>query len=291
MTTLKIQYNKAMNAVLASFLLFAVLFTFSCQTIKIKELEPFAAIDKGAEAYIFLPIEGNEAFLHYILAERMNRKDIKMAIARTKNLSIGIFRNSNGENQEAETLICAVGKYPANMASSIFKEKNGWTKYRAKNNVQYYSGGISAISIPNNHNALLALSNDPEKSMDKFLSNADKKKLPSFSENFERFIESNSKASFGVFIENPNLLLEKFIGMNLNLPLKNAEIYVKQEDSKNGYNYNFYIESTNEMTAFVLSTILNAKLNGIVRSSKTTTFIENGTLTDKELSEILKKIF
>lgn len=269
----------------------ALALLWSCRTAKLHELDPFAAIGGGADVYLFIPAAGNEDFLEMVLGERVDRHDIQAAIHRTKYFAVGIFTAMNNARKLDETRLCAVGKYPANMAGALFKEKNGWTKFTAENGVNYYSGGISAVSIPNNSAAFLALSEKPETSMKAFLENVHGNEPVGFSEKFDLFIKGERPGTVGLFIKNPNFLLASFLGADLKLPVNTSEIYLRKSETDETYRYNFSIETGNKMTAFALSLLLRGTLNAQLETKGATVFIEDGKLTKEEIAAILKKIF
>lgn len=287
MTTSK----KTLNGIRFACLVFVFCFLFSCQTIRVKEIDPFSAIGEGADVYVFLPTAGNENFLEMILGTRVDRQDIKMAIDRTKSIYAGFFNSASSPRKAEEALVCAVGRYPANMAGSIFKEKNGWTRYTAKNDVNYYSGGMSAVSIPNDSNAFLALSDKPETSMQFFLDNASSEKIVPLSQKYNLFVENPVAGTVAIFIKNPNFFIAKILGVDLQLPVKASEIYLTKNTGESTYNYDFSVETGNNMTAFALSLLLKKTINADVKTSGATLFIENGKLTEEDLATLLKQTF
>ncbi|MEL3907761.1 MAG: hypothetical protein P1P64_01950 [Treponemataceae bacterium] len=284
--------NHTKLQVITKFIFVISLFSlFACQTTQVNEIDPFATIGEGADVYVFLPIDGNEFFLEKILGEKAQQKDIKTALERTEKLYAGIFTQKTSPRAKDETLICSIGDYPAHLADMIFKETNGWTKTQANNGVNYYSGGINSISIPNNKNSLLVIAKEPEVSMKPFLENANNEKFVTFSENYDSFVKTTTKDAVGIFIKNPNFLIAKILGSDLQLPVKASEIYLIKNTEENFYTYNFTIETGNRMTAFALNTILRAYLKADVRTSDAKVYIENGKLTSDKLSNLINKIF
>lgn len=281
------KYLKKLQVLFCVFIFISV---FSCKTVYIKELVPFNAIGNGADVYVFLPTAGNEKILELLLGKRLERQDIKIAISRTKTLHIGLFTKVNSPRKTEETLLCAVGSYPANMAGSIFKEKNGWIKYTAKNNVNYYSGGISAVSVPNNQNAFLALSNTPETSMQFLLDNSTSTEVVSFSQKYNLLVENPIAGTVSIFVKSPNFFIEKLLGVDLQLPVKTSEIYLTKNKQDLSYSYDFSIETGNKMTAFALSLLLKKAMNANVKTENFTIFIENGTISEQQLALFFKQL-
>lgn len=266
---------------------FMLFFLCSCKTLRIAEKDPFQIIGESADVYVFLPTAGNERFLTMILSGWMDKHDIRMALSRTKMLYAGVFTDETGPRQQEELLICALGKYPANMAGSIFKKKNGWTKYTAGKGIRYYSGGIAAVSIPNNQHLFLALSDAPELSMRFLLENKTNEAAVSFSDGFNRFVQDKSSGTMALFITNPNLFIAKAVGTDLQLPIKYSEIYLKKLKDEDSYSYSLLLETGNKRTAFALALILKNAVRAEIKTSGTTVFIENGTIREEELSDFL----
>lgn len=269
----------------------SLLSLFACKTLRVDEIDPFTTIGEGADVYVFLPVEGNEIFLEKILGDRAQQKDIKIALQRTKQLYAGIFSRATNPRGKDETLVCSVGYYPSNLSDMIFLEKNGWTKTTATNGVKYYSGGINSISIPNNKNSLLIIADEPEVSMKSFLGNVGNEKFVAFSENYDTFVKTTTKDAVGIFIKNPNFLITKILGSDLQLPVKAFEIYLIKNHEDNLYNYNFTIETGNRMTAFAFSILLRSYLKADIRTSGASVYIENGKLPSDELGSLLDKVF
>jgi hypothetical protein len=283
--------KKAYSVITRVAVLFVIAIFASCKTITISEVAPFPAIGDGADVYVFLPVDGNKVFLDKVLGDRTERQDIKEALKRTKKIYAGLFSQATSPRKKDEVLVCAVGNYPANLAGMAFKEKNGWTKYIASNSVSYYSGGISAISIPNNSSAFLALADEPEHSMKRFLEDGKSEKIVPFSENFDRFVETTTKNAVGIFIKNPNFFIAKMLGTDLQLPVTTSEIYLLKDAENGMYSYNFSIETGNKMTAFALSLLLRTVVNADVKTADKTVLVENGKLSETDLGNLLQKIF
>ena len=288
MITWKKNYARIIRAVFAG--LFAV-GVVSCKTTPVPDIDPFAAIGDGADVYVFLPVNGNSAFLEKILGNRAERKDIKTALARTKKIYAGVFNRKTAPRKKDETLICAVGNYPANLAGMAFKESNGWTKYIAANAVPYYSGGISGVSLPDNKNALLVLADPPEDSIKQFVENSRSEQIVPFSENFDRFVTTTAQDAVGIFVKNPNFLIAKILGTDLQLPVTASEIYLFKKSDSGLYTYSFSIATGNKMTAFALSLVLRGTLQADVKTSGMTVLIENGKLSEDDLGDLLEKVF
>lgn len=271
------------------FLLIAAVFLcFSCKSMQVKDVVPFDAIGPNADIYLYMPTNGNMEIFDTVLAKHLDRNDIKTILKRTDAVYVGLL-NGVQQSVQADLLACAVGHYPKNTTDMIFKGKNGWTKYTAKNKAVYYCNNICGVSIPNKKNAFLSLTDEPEASMENFIEQAKNNEPVAFSETFDSFVKNTKQDGLGIFMKNPLPLFTRIIGTDLQFPLKQGEVYIIKDDDKN-YTYNMIIETATANTAKALKFLVQMTLNTEVTTDGVYVLIKNGILPKEQLLAILNKL-
>ncbi len=254
------------------------------------EVEPFGIIGKDADAYIYMPLKGNEEFIKKALPGQ-NEDDMKEAFKRTDKIFSGVF--FDGVNIEIR--ICAKGNYPYKYSGYIFKKKNGWSPKKSKEGYKYYESKYADVSIPSNLIACMVLGSEKRQNMELTLAKLQKPSFPKFPKKFNDLQLSDS-SDIAIFIKNPNFFLAQILGVHLGLPLGNIEMYMKKKPSEEkkadlSYSYDLKIEVDNPRTATILKLFLGRTLGAEIKIEDSALKIENRIIPESKIINIMKSLF
>ncbi len=253
-------------------------------------IEPFGVIGEKADAYIYIPMKGNEELIQKAVPMAAGN-DMKKAFKRINKMYSGVFYNG----VSSEVRICATGNYPYKYSGSIFKRKNGWIPNKTKDSYKYYESEYADVSIPSALIACMSLGDKNRQKMDVTLEKLKNPIKPKFSKKFEALQKSNSD-EIGIFITKPDFFLSQILGVHLGLPLGNIEMYLKKvkQEKKNApvfYNCNIAIKVDNPRTGRFLQIVLGRMLKTKVIVEDSMLKVENKVIPESKIVTIIKSLY
>ena len=249
-------------------------------------VRPFGMIGDDADMYIYMPIEKNKKIAEPILTS-VGGDSMKQALSRTTAVYSGVFV----KDRLTEIRICSTGKYPYGMTDSIFKKKNGWEPKKTKEKYKYYKSSYVDVSIPSPQIACLVMGPNDRQSMEVFLGKLSKPEEAIFPQRFDDLVNSGSQ-DIGIFVKNGDFFLGQIIGVQLGLPVGVIEMYLKKNSEvENEYLYDLSIETKNVMTASLLKLFFKKQLKADVRLEENKLIIENRSVTEAKIIEIIKSLY
>lgn len=220
-----------------------------------------------------------------------------------------LYINSSIEDEEQDIFkllsydVCAVGRYPKNIAGLIFNKRRGWQKQRATSGYKYYkkmdmqdakgAPAFSFFSIPSSSLVLFSYNEKNEYKMENLLDRVDSPRPVRFGKEFELSIQQGEDAKdICIYVANPHFFLENLLAIDVDLPIDNLKVYLRRntEKAKEFYNYKIILQMRNITAGFATRLLLSKLLKTQVRIEDNDIIVEKARVSLDRLVQIINKV-
>ena len=271
-----------------SIIIGAVVFISSCVSrppVYKYNMQAFGAVGTDADAYIFVPVAGNEPLLNTLFTAFVPEKTAVQYLSRTSALYIGIYREA-----EPSVTVVSIGSYPVSLSGLLFSKKDGWETRRAAvlNHPPYYTSAVADIVVQE-RTAFMLLGGNQRKPA-AFLQRIAEPHYPLFPPRFQALSEAGGVGEIGLYARSGSRIVAALLGLeDIELPIRSIELYLKK-NADSVYRCSAVFETTDVRTAFVVKLLLSRGMSGNFSVQDSSVFVENADITETELIKMLKPI-
>ena len=262
----------------AGYIIAAVILASSCVSRPPDhDIKAFDAIGTEADAYIVVPVAGNEPLLKALFTAFVPEKTAGQYLSRTSALYIGA---AYGET--ASATVVSTGSYPVSLGDLLFSKKDGWEKRRAEalNNHTYYSSAVADVVLQKK--TAFMLLGGKQRDSAAFLQRIAEPQPSVFPPRFQALNESGGTGELGLYARSGSAVSALLDLEDIELPIRSIELYLKK-DSGSMYRCSAVFEATNPRAALVLRLLLSHSMNGDFSIQDSSIFVENADISEAEL--------